>query len=155
MGASQRRHLVAVDAADSPGRAPRRIYSDAFKARAVGMVRSDHPIAAVARELGIARNTLKSWLEKPGIAGQPIKLADAVLSGDERQVLVGVRDAVAAKIDSGVSAKDLAPLVRQLKETMREIAAFDDRAKSTGSSSEVGGSRAANPDEAGWDPKAL
>lgn len=49
----------------------------------------------------------------------------AASSGDERSLLVALRDAVAEAIDEGAPARDLAALSRRLMEISREIRALD------------------------------
>lgn len=67
---------------------------------------------------------------------------------DERALLVMSRDHLAASIDAGVPAHALAPLMRLLRETTKELAALDARAKEEALEGGV------IPDEA-WDSEAL
>lgn len=111
--------LHALGAADAAGSRGRRVYSDAFKADAVAQARAAQSIAQVARELGVARNTLTSWME--AAAPVPAGLAEAVRSGDRKAYLEAMRDELAEKIAGGVSAKDLSPLARLLDDFMKQL----------------------------------
>lgn len=94
-------------------------YSDAFKRDAVDKARAAQSVAQVARELGIARNTLSGWMKDA--APPPMTLVEAVKSGDRKAYLAAMRDELAAKISDGMSPRDLPPNTRLLNEIMREL----------------------------------
>ena len=54
-------------------------------------------------------------------------VAAAAASGDERALLVALRETLAQAITDGCHARDLAPLTRRLREISRELADFDAR----------------------------
>lgn len=60
---------------------------------------------------------------------RPIRsVLDAATSGDERELLLALRDRVASAVnDSKTSARDLAPLTRRLQEINKDLADFDAR----------------------------
>jgi transposase-like protein len=94
-------------------------YSEAFKRDAVEKARAAQSLAQVARELGVARNTLSGWMKEA--APPPLTLIEAVKSGNRKAYLEAMRDELAAKIAGGMAARDLPPNVRLLNETMREL----------------------------------
>lgn len=94
-------------------------YSDTFKADAVAKARAAQSVAQVAQALGIARNTLASWMKDA--APPPMTLIEAARSGNRKAYLEALRDEVAAKIAGGIAARDLPPNARILNETMREL----------------------------------
>lgn len=118
MGSSSAR-LHAVGAPKSAGTRGRPAYSDAFKRDAVEKARDAKSISQVATALGVSRPTLTKWMREA--EPPPMSLVDAVRSGDRRAYLIAWRDELAAKIASGVAARDMAPLGKQLNETMREL----------------------------------
>ena len=68
----------------------------------------------------------------------------AAQSGDERELLCALRDAIAYALDEGVPARDLASLSKRLMEIRQEISAVDSRRE------EEGGGVVDTPDEE-WD----
>lgn len=54
-----------------------------------------------------------------------MKIAEAAANGSERDLLVAMRDAIAADLDEGVPSRDLASLTKRLMEITREIKAID------------------------------
>lgn len=94
-------------------------YSDAFKADAVAKARAAQSVSQVAQALGIARNTLASWMK--AAAPPPMSLIDAVKSGDRKAYLEALRDELAEKIAGGMAARDLPPNVRLLNDTMQQL----------------------------------
>lgn len=54
-----------------------------------------------------------------------MSVAVAASSGDERALLVALRDSIAEAIDEGAPARDLAALSRRLMEITRELKALD------------------------------
>lgn len=94
-------------------------YSDAFKADAVAKARSAQSVAQVARALGIARNTLMSWMRSA--APPPMSLIEAAKSGNRKAYLEALRDELAEKIAAGMAPRDLPPNVRLLNETMQQL----------------------------------
>src|SRR5690242_8478221 len=93
------RHLRAVpDGADEA----RRAYSDEYRRAAVARVSAGEPLAAVVRDLGVARNTLKAWVRddgaRAGVSGGSVlvngrsAVVIAAASGSRRDVLVALRD---------------------------------------------------------------
>lgn len=100
----------------------RRSYSDAFKADAVARAMDAQSVAQVARDLGVARNTLSSWVrDADESSSAPEGLVEAVRSGDRKSYLEAVRDQLAVTIAGGLAPRDLPPNVRLLNETMREL----------------------------------
>lgn len=92
----------------------------------MALVFAGHPSAQVARDLGVARNTLRSWSESRRTAGETFTSGAALIvaaasSGSPLAVLIALRDELAAKFASGVSARDLTLNVRLLDETMQKI----------------------------------
>lgn len=134
-----RSHLRAVT---DPVAAGRRSYTDKFKREAIARVSAGEPLAAVVRELGVARNTLKAWVRdgSPATVGpkgsEVVSEGSALLTtaatGSRRDVLVHLRSTTAAKIDAGLSAREYPVHVRLLDEIIQSIAAIDaqDRADS-------------------------
>lgn len=62
-------------------------YPEEFKQRAMQMVRDGHPVAAVARQLGIAESGLRRWLDRADVdAG-----VKPGLTTDERRELAELR----------------------------------------------------------------
>lgn len=55
---------------------------------------------------------------------KPLSLTQAI-DGSEREVLVALRENIAAEIDAGVPAHVLAPLSRQLRDLDKEIRSLD------------------------------
>lgn len=53
-------------------------------------------------------------------------LSAAVESGDHRSMLEALRASIAAQIDEGVGARDLASLARRLQEISRELSELPD-----------------------------
>lgn len=72
-----------------------------------------------------------------------MNISDAAASGTERDLLVAMRDKIAADLDEGVPPRDLASLTKRLMEITREIKAID----AAENGDEVGDA-AATPDEA-------
>jgi hypothetical protein len=60
-------------------------------------------------------------------AEAPQSVATAASSGDERALLVALRDRIAGAISDGCAARDLASLSRRLLEVSRELADLDVR----------------------------
>lgn len=118
MGVSQAQ-LRAVGTPKSAESRGRRVYSDAFKRDAVEKARAAKSISQVATALGVSRPTLRKWMD--AAAPPPMKLIDAVRSGDRKAVLKALRDELAEKISAGMAPRDLPPNVRLLNETMREL----------------------------------
>ena len=54
-----------------------------------------------------------------------MSITGAAQSGDERKLLVAMRDQIAAQLDEGVPARDLASLTRRLMEISREVRNLD------------------------------
>ena len=52
-------------------------------------------------------------------------LSDAARSGDRARMLRALRDRIAAEVDAGVPARDLAALARQLRDVTAELAVLD------------------------------
>lgn len=124
------RHLHALDDSDSGDNRARGPYSNRFKLDAVARVVAGQPVAQVARELSVARNTLKSWLKtRPDgprdAASVDSGLIEAAASGSRRAVLVALRTEVAARIANGVTAQQLPATARLLDEIMKEVDAID------------------------------
>lgn len=130
------RHLRAVpDGADEPKRA----YSAEYRRAAVARVSAGEPIAAVVRDLGVARNTLKAWVrdETPSevvsggsaLVNGGSAVVAAAASGSRRDVLVALRDETATKIAGGLSSRDFPAHARLLDETVQAIAAIDAAAR--------------------------
>ncbi len=95
-------------------------------AGAVALIDAGHPVAQVARDLGVARNTLRSWCESRPAGEHPspsgaVLIVAAAASGSRLAVLIALRDELAAKIAAGVSARDLTLNARLLDETMQKI----------------------------------
>lgn len=80
----------------------------------------------------------------PSLRGGSI--AAAAASGDERALLVAMRDLIATDLDAGVPARDVASLTRRLLEVSGRIAAIDAAGKEDGV-----GAAASTADEA-WTP---
>ncbi|MEV7768320.1 transposase [Microbacterium sp. NPDC086615] len=126
------RHLRAVTA---PAAAGRRSYTDEFRQAAVARVSAGEPVAAVVRELGVARNTLKAWVrdsstgasesEGSEVVNDASALLTTAATGSRRDVLVQLRDKTATKIDAGLSAREYPVHVRLLDEIIQSIAAID------------------------------
>lgn len=140
---AQLRAVGSPKPAESRGR---QTYSEAFKRDAVEKARAAKSIAQVAKMLGVSRPTLTKWMQAAD--PPPMTLIDAVRSGDRKAYLIAWRDELAAKIAGGVAARDMAPLGKQLNDTMREL---DDIAARE---SEEAGDAASAPDEA-LDPDDL
>lgn len=105
-----------------------RVYTPEFRAEAVARVGAGEPVAGVARDVGVARNTLKSWIRHADAEPAPRAesgVVDAAASGSLRDTLVALRTEVASRIDS-VANRDLPAYARLLVETMRDIAAIDE-----------------------------
>jgi transposase-like protein len=100
----------------------------------------------VARDLGVARNTLTGWVREADAAAVPeaIGLLEAVQSGDRKAYLEAVRDQLAKTIDGGLAARDLPPNVRLLNETMRELEEMQTREREEAAD-------AANAPDEDWD----
>lgn len=111
--------LHAVGAPKSAGSRGRPAYTEAFKRDAVEKARAAKSISQVATALGVSRPTLRKWMD--AAAPPPMSLVDAVRSGDRKAYLIAWRDELAAKIAGGVAARDMAPLGKQLNDTMREL----------------------------------
>lgn len=141
--AKPKRPPQAAPAAESRGR---RTYTDAFKADAVKRAAGAQSIAQVARELGVARNTLMGWIQSAERV--PAGLAAAAASGDRKAYLVALRDQVAQTIEKGIAARDLPPNARLLNDTMRELEEIAAR------EAEEAADAADAPDEQ-WDEEAL
>ena len=54
-----------------------------------------------------------------------MSVADAARSDSERDLLVAMRDVIAAQLDAGVMPRDLASLTKRLMEIRQEISAID------------------------------
>ena len=54
-----------------------------------------------------------------------MNIAEAAANGSERDLLVAMRDQIAADLDEGVPPRDLASLTKRLMEITREIKAID------------------------------
>ncbi|MEZ0053711.1 hypothetical protein ABIA30_004744 [Mycobacterium sp. MAA66] len=69
---------------------------------------------------------------------KPIRsVAKAAESGDERELLLALRDRVALAINSPkCSARDLAPLTRRLQEISKDLRALDRRRADEGDAAE-------------------
>lgn len=117
--ASSNASLRAVGAPKSAGSRGRTAYTDAFKTDAVEKARAAKSISQVATALGVSRPTLRKWMD--AAEPPPLSLVDAVRSGDRKAYLIAWRDELAAKIAGGVAARDMAPLGKQLNDTMREL----------------------------------
>ncbi|RIX26476.1 hypothetical protein [Amnibacterium setariae] len=61
---------------------------------------------------------------------KPKPIASAARSGNRRELLVALRDHIAAQLDEGVGARELAPLSRRLVDVAAEIEAIDAATKS-------------------------
>lgn len=118
MAASNAR-LRAVGAPKPAGNRGKTAYTEAFKRDAVEKARAAKSISQVATALGVSRPTLRKWMDAAEPA--PMSLVDAVRSGDRKAYLIAWRDELAAKIAGGVAARDMAPLGKQLNDTMREL----------------------------------
>ncbi|MEQ6899000.1 transposase [Microbacterium sp. KR10-403] len=118
MGGSQAQ-LHAVGAPKAAKSRGRRVYSEAFKRDAVEKARAAKSISQVARALGVSRPTLSAWMKDA--APPPMTLIEAVQSGSRKSYLIAWRDELARKITSGVAARELAPLGKQLNDTIREL----------------------------------
>ena len=59
--------------------------------------------------------------------GDVPSILDAAQSGDERLLLVAMRDTLAAAIDGCTSMRDLAALTRRLMEVTKDLDALDAR----------------------------
>jgi hypothetical protein len=68
-------------------------------------------------------------------------IARAASEGTQRDLLAAMRDSIAASLDEGVLARDLASLTKRLMEVVREIAAIDAQEKG-----DAVGDAAATPD---------
>jgi hypothetical protein len=68
-------------------------------------------------------------------------IAEAAAHGTQRDLLVAMRDRIAADLDEGVPARDLASLTKRLMEITREIATIDAQEKG-----DAVGDAAATPD---------
>ncbi|WJL97217.1 transposase [Microbacterium sp. ET2] len=126
----QGRLLHAVEPTESSETRGKPHYSDVFKANAVSRVKGGQAIAQVARDLGVARNTLKAWIGDPNtMPAAPSSTSDAVLeaarTGSRKAVLIALRDEIAGKIAAGVTPRDLPVNARLLHEVMREIEAIE------------------------------
>lgn len=117
--ASSNARLRAVGAPKSAASRGRTVYTDAFKRDAVEKARAAKSISQVATALGVSRPTLRKWMD--AAEPPPMSLVDAVRSGDRKAYLIAWRDELAAKIAGGVAARDMAPLGKQLNDTMREL----------------------------------
>jgi transposase-like protein len=106
------------------GDAGRSGYSDAFKADAVAKARAAQSVAQAARGLGIARNTLISWMRDADAVAVP-SLVAAVRSGNRRAYLETMRDELAKAIDAGMTPRDRLPSMRMLDGYMRELDEMD------------------------------
>jgi transposase-like protein len=134
--------MRVVGAVKSAESRERRTYSDAFKADAVAKARAAQSVAQVAKALGVARNTLASWMREAPAA--PLSLLEAVRSGDRKLYLLALRDDLAASIAAGMSARDKPPNIRLLNDTIRELEEIETR------EAEESADAASAPDEA-WD----
>lgn len=48
-------------------------------------------------------------------------ISDAAANGTRKDVLIALRDRIAAELEAGVPARDLAPLARQLRDITKEL----------------------------------
>ena len=64
-------------------------------------------------------------LPHPFAGGRVVSIAEAAQAG-RRDLLVALRDHIAARIDAGVSARDLVGLSRRLIDIAAEVRALDD-----------------------------
>lgn len=117
--ASSNAQLRAVGAPKAAGSRGRPVYTDAFKRDAVEKARAAKSISQVATALGVSRPTLRKWMD--AAEPPPMSLVDAVRSGDRKTFLISWRDELAKKIADGVAARDMAPLGKQLNDTIREL----------------------------------
>jgi hypothetical protein len=85
---------------------------------------------------------------RPAGAGKRVSIAVEARSNDRRRVLVSLRDDIAARLDQGVAARDLASLSKRLMDLVNEIAEIDAAVEGDDVSD-----AAATPDEV-WDPTA-
>lgn len=131
--------IRALGDSTSAGSRGKQTYSDAFKADAVAKARAAQSVAQVAQTLGIARNTLTTWMR--AAAPAPKTLIEAARSGDRKAFLQALRDELATKISAGMAPRDLPPNVRLLNETMRELDEIEAR------ESEEAADAASAPDE--------
>ena len=111
---------------DSAAQSPYR-YSADFRRDALRRVTGGQPISQVSKDLGVARNTLKSWMrEEHDDAVAPLTTVMATdLRGDRIQVLRGLRDTVAALIANGVSGRDMPANARLLMDITKELEALE------------------------------
>ena len=58
---------------------------------------------------------------------KPMTILEAAERGTHRDLLVALRDHIAARIDEGVSARDLVGLSRRLIDLAAEVRALDER----------------------------
>jgi hypothetical protein len=87
--------------------------------------------------------------EKPAEKRKPATVLEAAESGDHRELLVAMRERIAATIsDPNCPPRDLAALTRRLQDIAKEIDQIDHRAK------EEADENGAAPDEA-FDAEAL
>ncbi|MFL1999506.1 transposase [Microbacterium sp. A1-JK] len=117
-------YLHVVESREDQVKTSRPPYGDAFRLAAVMRVRGGQPVAQVARDLGLARNTLKSWMgtvDSSASRSPQTGIAAAATSGSRLAVLVALRDEIASQIENGIAARDLPANARLLKETLLEI----------------------------------
>jgi hypothetical protein len=72
-------------------------------------------------------NPRRKTTVRPIRAKTPPTVATAAASGDERQLLIALRDEIAQAISDGCAARDLGTLSRRLLEVTRELADLDAR----------------------------
>ncbi len=81
---------------------------------------------------------------------RPKNIADAAAGGDQKELLVALRERVAKTVDDpNCPPRDLAALTRRLQEISRDIEAIEAREKQEAAEDAHG-----KPDEA-WDAEAL
>lgn len=118
--------LAALPGAGSAQDGGRKTYSPLFRAQAVARVQAGQSLSQVARDLGIARNTLRGWRDEPMVSAGPMSAEGAsALSGSRREMLVALRAKVAELIESGISGRDMPANARLLMEIGKEIEALD------------------------------
>ena len=83
--------------------------------------------------------------------GRPRKFSNAVNSGDEREMLVGLRRMIAARLEGSIPAHSMAALIKQLRDIDREIRAIDVRAAEAAEAEAYDDA----DDEAAWDSQAI
>lgn len=120
--------------ARSADRSARQAYLPEFKIAAVYRVKTGEPVAAVARDIGVARNTLKAWVrsaadDQPADQDRPPSgIVEAAANGSRRDVLVALRTEIAGRIGD-VAARDLPAHARLLNDIVKELEDIDEKAR--------------------------